>query len=784
MAGRNLQRRTPEAGPGPVRRRPRRRTALAVGGLLAVSAACGGTRPDSGSGPSGPASTGVMAGPDIRLAATLQPFDACPDVLRWFQDEALRRVGPYGLPGGDTMIPFAGESLAVPDAGRSAAAPGSSPSDSAAAPATPAFSGTNVQEAGVDEPDSVETDGRRLLSVAGDQLRVLDLTGGSPSLAGRVTLPGPGATRILLRGDRVLAIAGEDGSGTGPVGSGPAVGTGIAEDRAVPYPTRPGTRLSLIDVADPSAPKVTRSVVADGRFVDARLVDGWARVVTTAAPRALPFVYPSGGSAGARDVARRANEDAVRRATIEDWLPRVRAGDARPDDPGTPLVPCDRLRHPQEFSGLDTLAVLSLDLGRDSLDTADAIGLVAGGDVAYASDRSLYVATTVQPDPVDAVDQPVPDKGTASAATEPGSGGGSAGSSGPTVEPSRPSTVEPANAPGSTPPAGPSPSMVVPPAGPSPSIVAPPAPPSPLPSPDPGFAPTPAPAPIRSAIHAFGIADAGPAVYRASGLVDGTVGDRWSLSEHAGHLRVLTTTGSTSCPACWPGGGRGAQSQVSVLAEEGGELKVVGTAGDMGRGETVKAVRFLGDRGYVVTFRQVDPFYVLDLADPTRPRVVGELEMPGYSAYLHPVGEGLVLGVGQDGTARGLGGATKVALYDVSDPAHPREVGHQVLAGTRSQVEQDARAFLWWGPTRLAVVPTTGAYDKGSGGPGGEVGAVGYRVDGTALTEVGRVGLERSTGADQGLRSVVVGDSVLTVAAYGVRTSSLESLQSRSWLPL
>ena len=79
----------------------------------------------------------------------------------------------------------------------------------------------------------------------------------------------------------------------------------------------------------------------------------------------------------------------------------------------------------------------------------------------------------------------------------------------------------------------------------------------------------------------------------------------------------------------------------------------VGSVGGLGRGERIYAVRYIGDTGFVVTFRQVDPLYTLDLSDPKAPRVAGELKVPGYSAYLHPLGDGLLLGVGQDATEQG-----------------------------------------------------------------------------------------------------------------------------------
>ena len=110
------------------------------------------------------------------------------------------------------------------------------------------------------------------------------------------------------------------------------------------------------------------------------------------------------------------------------------------------------------------------------------------------------------------------------------------------------------------------------------------------------------------------------------------------------------------------------QSYVTVLATKGGRLEKAGQVGGLGRGERIYAVRFIGDRGYVVTFRETDPLYTLDLADPARPRVTGELKILGYSAYLHPVGEHELLGVGQDATPEGMRLGTQVSLFDVSNP--------------------------------------------------------------------------------------------------------------------
>ncbi len=135
-------------------------------------------------------------------------------------------------------------------------------------------------------------------------------------------------------------------------------------------------------------------------------------------------------------------------------------------------------------------------------------------------------------------------------------------------------------------------------------------------------------------------------------------------------------------------------------------LDVVGQVGGIGRDERIYAVRFIADRGYVVTFRQIDPLYVVDLSNPNAPTVAGELEMTGYSAYLHPVGDGLLLGVGREATEWGGLLGTQVSLFDVSDANAPRLVDRFALEGDGgSEVEWDHHAFLYWEPEQVAVIP-------------------------------------------------------------------------------
>ena len=145
---------------------------------------------------------------------------------------------------------------------------------------------------------------------------------------------------------------------------------------------------------------------------------------------------------------------------------------------------------------------------------------------------------------------------------------------------------------------------------------------------------------------------------------------------------MLSYTGESGWGAVPEAGRAPSPARLTVLRERPGEalLQTVATLPNAARpaplgkpGEQVFAVRFVGDRGFVVTFRRTDPLYVLDLSDPADPRVTGELEVAGFSEMLVPLANGLLLGVGRDADALGRATGLKVALFDVADPAQPRQ---------------------------------------------------------------------------------------------------------------
>ena len=173
-------------------------------------------------------------------------------------------------------------------------------------------------------------------------------------------------------------------------------------------------------------------------------------------------------------------------------------------------------------------------------------------------------------------------------------------------------------------------------------------------------------------IYSFSFAD-GNIVPVATGSVPGRPLNQFSMDEHNGYFRIAVTLGN--------------DNGLYVLDSN---LSVVGECERYGKDEQIQSVRFLGDWAYVVTFRQTDPLFVIDLTQPTQPVLAGEVKLPGFSAYLHPIGNGLLLGIGYGGTESGLDGSAKISLFDVSDPKNPVEADFIVHSNASLSTEHKA----------------------------------------------------------------------------------------------
>jgi hypothetical protein len=288
-------------------------------------------------------------------------------------------------------------------------------------------------------------------------------------------------------------------------------------------------------------------------------------------------------------------------------------------------------------------------------------------------------------------------------------------------------------------------------------------------------------------LYKFGIAGAGQPVYQASGTVPGwLLGSagmtQYALSEWNGVLRVATTTGNAFSYYSQP------QSAVYELEQAGTQLVIVGKVGGLGAGEQIYAVRFVGPIGYVVTFRQVDPLYTLDLSDPAQPRVVGELLLSGYSAYLDPIDAVHVLGVGQATNDDGETLGTQVSLFDVADPAAPvRQAVYRLRFG-HSEAEFDPHAFLYWPASRIVVIPVQLPYiATGSPVPAGPASAaLVLRVGDHTITKLGMIrqpAVPGWPGGGQIRRSLVIGDALWTLSDAGLQANDMTTLQPIAWVP-
>lgn len=152
------------------------------------------------------------------------------------------------------------------------------------------------------------------------------------------------------------------------------------------------------------------------------------------------------------------------------------------------------------------------------------------------------------------------------------------------------------------------------------------------------------------------------AVYKNRTDIDGTILNSYSIDEYNGYLRMAVNKSN--------------ENLITVLDKD---LNKIGGISGIAKGEQIKSARFMGDMAYVVTFVQTDPLFVIDLSDPKNPEIKGEVKLPGFSSYLHPVGEGLLAGIGVGGTEDGVDGSAKISLFDVNDPTQPKEIDSFIL---------------------------------------------------------------------------------------------------------
>lgn len=687
--------------------------AVAAVVVVAVTAAVlvGDRQPSPDADPPGP----VTAAAD-RDVVGLQAFDGCDELTEHVRDTLARSDATTDLPHLTGMAWGGRETL--DDVAAMPLARGAADGDAQEAAAAPVptsgsdVSATNVQEIGIDEPDIVETDGRRLLAVTHDQLHVVDVTAEMPRLTSSLSI-GEGQHQLFLLGDRALVMSRTWDDHGHPE---PLIGRGEAGLMPI-QPSSPTTELTLLNLQETTAPVQEASATVDGDLVSARATDGTVRLVLRSWPHGIDLRAPTEPAATA--AARRHNEAAIDAIDATQILPRMTVLDASGRTVrDAQAVDCAAVSRPAAPSGVGTTTVLTLRSGDGDLIPEDSTSVLADSQIVYASADRLYVATTAW-------------------------------------------QVRPLEDPATSEPAGP--------AGPT------------------------------TEIHAFDTTGPASTGYIGSGAIDGQLLNQWALSERDGVLRVAVTRYGDPASAApdlddeparrGPVEAPRSDSAIVTMGERAGQLVRLGEVGGLGPGERIYAVRYFDDLATVVTFRETDPLYTIGLSDPADPQILGELKIPGFSNYLHPVGGDHLLGVGQDADDQGRTRGVQVSLFDIADLAAPERTANLVLGQGHSEVQHDHHAFLWWPQDDLAVVPLEqwepvdpAVDDAVRDQPWS--GAVLVEVDRDAgtLREAARVTHADDGAAHAGIRrAAVVGDRLLTVSNAGVEATDLRTFETLGW---
>ena len=589
------------------RRKVLLRPLVAAGAVAALAAAfvAGTTIHGSSGGGSGSTASGNHAGPGgsdaspVAFQADLKPAASCDDLLKAYRDRGLALVTAYGW-GGGFMRGFSVHGVApgpmldqkaapaAPQAGLSGSVTNGPSVKDQGSSAT----GTNVQEVGVDEPDTVKTDGHLLVRVQDGTLEVYDVTGATPRLTGTLALDNLESPQLLLDGSTVVVLGGD----------------------TTASPNAPKTTVLQVSLSDPANPRVASITSYRSTLLSARQHGDIGRIVLDAGLPALDFVQP--GDNRTEKQALDANRALVEKSTLQDWLPSYDAGHG-----AQPLLDCHDVAVPPAALGLDTVSIVGFPIGSTANPTPHAIGIAGATSIAYESADDLYLAAA------------------------PSYTGG---------------CVDRCIMPGG--PIAGGPLMGMP----------------PRPTGDAG----------KTYLFDFRL-DGLNAIHVASGAVTGSIRDRWSMDSANGTLRVAVGRSDATKDA----------NSIVTFKRVGQRLVEDGRLDNLGVHQDIQSVRWFDDLAILVTYRPADPMYTIDLTDPARPRLLGALELPGYSSYLHPLSSSRVLGVGSTGREE-----AQIGLFDVTDLKHVRRLSTVGFGpNTYALAGQNPVQFTWLPTARIAL---------------------------------------------------------------------------------
>lgn len=566
----------------------------------------------------------------VNQAQLVKNFGNCPELNNWYINNVVKLIGPYGInsrnayvntrnpskpkvpgtPGGPAQLninrPFREpkliESTNITD---EEVQKGELENDLVAGED---FSTTNVQIKGVDEPDIIKTDGKRIFTIVGNvfsSVKVLN-NGTSGRRTGKLTLPVYAYNFEMLIQDNYVLLIGLDYNYRRPVYRRFKTPTPYTEESTVVYQIYVGG----------TTPKLVQTLNLEGAYIKSREVEGTARLVLRFNPLNSIWLYYASGKIKPAQTEKW-NREIIQYSRPGNWLPTYRLKKGKNIQKGT-YANCANIYYPPNvFAGFRLLTVVTLKVNAGILTPGSSATIMSDAEKVYANKKAMYVTTSeFQFDDI-----------------------------------SDSSARWGAN--------------------------------------------------YKTAIHKFTLSDNG-AKYEASGQVTGSLINQFAMHEFNDKFFIATTDG-----AAWWGNRDLTASKVTSFETNKKQRKLmkIGEVGNLGLGERIYSVRYIADTAYVVTFREVDPLYIIDISNPYNLKKTGELKIPGFSSYLHPVAKGLILGVGQEATPQGFTTGAKVSLFDVSDKTNPLEVAVWSLKGSYSEADWDHRAFLYWRKERVAIMP-------------------------------------------------------------------------------
>jgi len=270
----------------------------------------------------------------------------------------------------------------------------------------------------------------------------------------------------------------------------------------------------------------------------------------------------------------------------------------------------------------------------------------------------------------------------------------------------------------------------------------------------------------------------------AKGTVEGTVLNQFSMDENNGYFRIATTTGSYSGIA---GVSNDGHNNLYILDNN---LKISGSLNNLAKDERIYSVRFMGDRGYIVTYKQMDPLFVIDLKNPAKPKVLGELKIPGFSNYLHPYDENHLIGLGMDsvlvtesGEQRARPAGLKISLFDVTDVSKPKELYKVNLGGEGSSSEAlyNHKAFMFSKEKNILSIPVD--IRNGYTDSNGKQGAAVFSVSLNGIKQKGIISQSDGTDINSELynlstvrRTLFIDDVLYTLSNEKITANDINSL--------